>query len=108
VFRGSRINTISGNPAMTALSYRRPRFVTNVITTALLVVMAAFAVAFGFLLYDAFTLTDTSLGLTMSFTAYVYITIEATFVVLMLYGGYYVFRSAIRRRTIEVEVFEED
>jgi TRAP-type C4-dicarboxylate transport system permease small subunit len=89
------------------MSYRKPKLLANVIIGVLAVVVIAFAVSFGWLIFNAFSLADTTIGLNMSFTGYAYISIEATFVALMLYAGYYVFRNAQRRPTIEVEVLEE-
>ena len=88
------------------MSYRRPRLIINIISAALVLVILAFAVAFGYLIVTAFTLVSTSIGLNMSFSGYEYISILATFFFLMLYGGYYVVNSAARRPTIEVDVLE--
>ena len=73
---------------------------------SLIVSLVAFGVAFSWLIYNAFSLADTNIGLSFSFTGYAYISIEATFIFLILYGGYYVFKDAIRKPTIEVEVYQ--
>lgn len=88
------------------MTYQTSRLVINVLMAVFVVVLAGFAVAFGVLLYKAFSLVGFSVGLNTSFTGYEYISIEATFVFLMLYGGYWVFRNAARRPTIEVDVLE--
>jgi hypothetical protein len=87
--------------------YRKGRLLTYTIVTALILVLAAFAIAFGYLIINAFSLTNTAIGLNTSFTGYEYISIEATWVVVILYGGYYIINSALRRPTIEISV-EED
>ena len=88
------------------LSYSTSKLVGNVIAAILAIVVVGFGVAFGYLIYSAFSLVDTSIGLTTSFTGYEYISILATFFFLILYGGYYVFRSAFRRPVIEIDVME--
>jgi uncharacterized RDD family membrane protein YckC len=80
--------------------------VINLIVAALALVVIAFSIAFGYLIVTAFPLVSTSIGLNMSFSGYEYISILVTFFSLMLYGGYYVFSSATRRPTIEVDVLE--
>ena len=87
--------------------YRKGRLLTYTIVTVLILVLAAFAIAFGYLIINAFSFTSYAIGLNTSFTGYEYISIEATWVVVILYGGYYVINSALRRPTIEINV-EED
>ncbi len=89
------------------MSNSTPRILTNVIVSALVLAMIGFGAAFTLLIIKAFSLADTNIGLTFSFTGYAYISIEATFVFLMLYGGYYVFANAVKHPTIEVEVLDE-
>jgi hypothetical protein len=84
--------------------YRKGKLMTNVIVGSLVVVLAAFAIGFSYLMLKAFLITDTGVGLNMSFTGYEYISIEVTFVGVILGAGYYVVSNGLRRRTIEITV----
>jgi len=89
------------------MTYRTGKVVTNVIVGVFGLVLIAFTAAFAILLLQAFSLVDTSIGLNTSFTGYEYISIEATFVALMVSAGYYVIRNALTHPTISIEVDEE-
>ena len=86
------------------MSYLTTRFVGNLLATIFAVVVIGFGLAFATLIYKAFFLADTSIGLNTSFTGYAYISILATFVFIMLYGGYWVFRGAFRKPELEIEL----
>lgn len=86
------------------MSDSTPRLLIDALSLAVIVILIVFGVAFSYLIYNAFSFADTNIGLTMSFTGYLWISIEASFLFLMAYGGYYVLRSGGRRPTIEVEM----
>ncbi len=88
--------------------FRRPRLIVKLISAALILVVVAFGVSFGYLIYQSFSLVSTSVNLSSSFTGYEYISLLAAFFVLMLYGGAYVFTSALRHPTVEVDFIEVD
>jgi hypothetical protein len=87
--------------------FRRGKLVRNIILGAVVLVLAAFTAGFSYLMIRAFFLTDSAIGLNMSFTGYEYISIEATFVGVIVGAGYYVVTSALKRPMIEIAV-EED
>ena len=89
------------------MTYRESKNVGNVIAAVLGGVLVVFTAGFLYLLFTGLSLVDTSVGLTMSFVGIEYIAIEATFLFLILSGGYYVVSNAIRRPVIEIEVEDE-
>lgn len=89
------------------MAYRESKQVGTMITVVLGGVLAVFAAGFLYQLVKALSLVNTSFGLSMTFVGIEYISIEATFLFLIMTGGYYVFSNAIRRPVIEIEVEDE-
>jgi len=77
---------------------RRATIVSDVLMIVMAFVVAVFGIEFSILIGNAVG-TANGAGLTGMFTSYGYITIEATFLCMMLVGAYQVFRVGLRRRS---------
>ena len=86
--------------------FRRGKLVRNIILGAVVLVLGTFTIGFSYLIIRAFFLTDSAIGLNMSFTGYEYISIEGMFVGVIVYGGYYVISTALKRPMLEISVEE--
>jgi hypothetical protein len=76
---------------------RRATIVSDVLMVVVAAVVATFVFEFGLLIATALNTADGA-GLNGMFTSYGYITIEATFLCLILVGAYQVFRIGLRHR----------
>lgn len=76
--------------------------VSDILMFVMAGVVAAFAAAFGLLIWSA-TGTAVGAGFTRMFTSYGYVTIETTFLCLMLVGAYQVLRIGLQTRGREEE-----
>jgi len=77
---------------------RRATLISDIFMIVVAFVVAVFGIEFAILIGNAVS-TANSAGLTGMFTSYGYVTIEATFLCMMLVGAYQVFRVGMRRRT---------
>jgi hypothetical protein len=93
------------------LNYRRTEWVTNGVVAVVGTATVVFAIAYGYVIVQAFLHTSFDLSLTANpnsfitnFTIYGFVSIEATFLAVMAYFGYAIIRNATRHNVIEVEV----
>ncbi len=76
---------------------RRATLVSDIFMIIVAFVVAVFGIEFAMLIGNAVSAANGA-GLTGMFTSYGYVTIEATFLCMMLVGAYQVFRVGLRRR----------
>ena len=93
------------------MTYRVGSLIVNILVGTTASILAVFAVAFSYILIQAFRLTSFDMSLSASptqvatnFQIYAFISVEATFVAVMIAAGYYIFRGALKRNIIEVDV----
>lgn len=93
------------------MTYRTGALIVNILVGTSAAILTVFAVAFSYVLVEAFRLTSFDMSLSTSptqvatnFQIYAFISVEATFVALMIAAGYYIFKSALRRNVVEIEV----
>jgi hypothetical protein len=85
--------------------------IVNILVGTSASILAVFVVAFSYILVEAFRLTSFNMSLSTSptqvatnFQIYAFISVEATFVALMIAVGYYILRNALKRNVIEIDV----
>jgi hypothetical protein len=93
------------------LNYRQSEWVTRSVVAVVGTATVIFAVAFGYVVLQAFLDSSFNVSLTANpgsfehnFTIYGFVSIEATFLAIMAFFGYSILKNATRRKVIEVEV----
>jgi hypothetical protein len=92
-------------------SFHSGGWITNVIAGIMVVSVAIFTAAFGWILIQALLNTPFNLSLSQgvsnfsfSFFVYGFVSIEAVFAAVVIFFGYSTIKMALRRKILEIEV----
>jgi hypothetical protein len=92
-------------------SFRTGAWITNIIAAIMVVSLAIFTAAFGYILIQALINTPFDLSLSQgvsnfsfSFFVYGFVSIECVFAAVVIFFGYSTVRTAIRRKILEIEI----